>query len=335
MRDQLNVLVPLPRALYRALFSAQADAELQSLGRVRFNNSDRDWTSAELASRVAGVEACVIGWDSPCFDDGVVLAADALQIIVHTGGSIRAYCPPAVFRRGILVTNAASALAPAVGELTLLLTMLCLRKLHEVDLRSPNWINSCAPAYEPGNEVAGERVGIVGASTTGRAAIQLFQAVGAEVWVHDPHLSAEQAAELGVVTKSLDELMADCKIVSLHAPANDETQHMVGHRQLALLQDGAVLVNSARASLVDSGALLAELKTGRFVAALDVFDEEPLPRGSPLRNLPNVILTPHLGGTSAQARHRQGQTAVEELRRFCRGEALQYRVTLDMLPVMA
>jgi phosphoglycerate dehydrogenase-like enzyme len=333
--DQPRILVVTPRPLYRALFSAQTDAELRSLGRVAFNESDHNWTSAKLAGRIAEADACIIGWDSPRFDGTVLKAADTLQIISHTGGSIKEYCPPAVFQRGIIVTNAAAAIAPAVGELTLLLTMLCLRKLHKIDLHSPNWFDSCAPNYQPGDEIAGQRVGIVGASLTGLTAIQLFQAIGAEVWVYDPYLSAEQAGELDVAKKPLDELMGGCNIVSLHAPATSETQHMIGHRELALLRDGAVFVNTARACLVDSNSLLAELKTGRFVAALDVFDDEPLPTASLFRNLPNVVLTPHLGGTSAQARYRQGHAAVEELRRFFEGEALQHRVTLDMLPIMA
>jgi phosphoglycerate dehydrogenase-like enzyme len=335
MPDSPSILVTLPAPLYRALFSSDADAALRALGTVWFNHGERDWTAVELAERVAGMDACATGWGSACFDEQVLERADRLRIITHTGGAVKDFCPPAVFERGIVVTQAASALAPAVAEHSLLLAMLCLRRVYCIDLASPAWFDSTAPEYGPGDEISGRHVGIVGASWAGKAAIRLFRAVGADVSAYDPYLSREEAAKLGVASVGLHELLSTCDVLSLHAPATPETRHLIGARELALLRDGAVLVNTARSWLVDPDALFAELRRGRFLAALDVFDDEPLPRDSPLRNLPNVVLTPHLGGTSAQARMRQGETAVAELERFFAGEPLRNRVTLEMLPLMA
>ena len=110
---------------------------------------------------------------------------------------------------------------------------------------------------------------------------------------------------------------------------------MIGARELRLLQDDAIFINTARAHLVDQEALLAELRTGRFQAALDVFDQEPLPSDSPFRRLDNVIITPHVAGASKQARLRQGQIIVEEIQRYLAGEPLRHRVTHEMLETMA
>jgi phosphoglycerate dehydrogenase-like enzyme len=165
--------------------------------------------------------------------------------------------------------------------------------------------------------------------------IGMLKALNAEVWVYDPYLPEERAAQLDVTKAALDQIFAECPIVTMQAPPTEETYHMVGATQLGLLQDGAIFINTARSITVDEAALLAELRTGRIQAALDVFDDEPLPVDSPFRGLDNVIITPHVAGHSLQARHRQGQYMVDEIERFFADEPLQYRVTKDMLNTMA
>jgi phosphoglycerate dehydrogenase-like enzyme len=110
---------------------------------------------------------------------------------------------------------------------------------------------------------------------------------------------------------------------------------MIGAAQLARLRDGCLFINTARPSLVDEAALLTALHTGRFTAALDVFDQEPLPADSPFRSLPNVVLSPHAAGHSADSHKRQGATTVDEIRRFLAGEPLRHRVTPAMVATMA
>jgi phosphoglycerate dehydrogenase-like enzyme len=163
----------------------------------------------------------------------------------------------------------------------------------------------------------------------------LLRALDCDIWVSDPYLSAASAAELGVHKAELTELLRHCPIVTLQAPPTQETYHMLGAHELRLLQDGAIFINTARAHLVDQAALLAELQRGRIQAALDVFDQEPLPVDHPLRQLENVILTPHVAGASLQARRRQGEAVVAEVERFLAGEPLHYRVTGEMLETMA
>ncbi len=176
---------------------------------------------------------------------------------------------------------------------------------------------------------------MIGAGYTGRRFINLLKALEAEVWVYDPYLTEPVASEMGVRKVSLPDLMRDCPVVSIQAPSTKETYHMIGRQQLALLQDGAILVNTARSALVDESALLVELQSGRIHAALDVFDKEPLPPDSPFRKLPNVLLTPHIAGITPQASLRQGQTIAEEVRRFFAGEPLKYAVTAPMIETMA
>ncbi|MCD6289439.1 MAG: hydroxyacid dehydrogenase [Anaerolineae bacterium] len=330
------ILVLLRPSLYELLFTPESDQALRALGDVTFHESERDLTSDELAERIPGFDIVVTGWGTPPFTDEVLAAADRLRLIAHSAGSIKHMLPPAVFERGITVTHAASAIAPAVAEMSLLLTLLMLRKAHKLDrmLKAGGSWNE-AKLAGMGQELAGMRVGVIGAGYTGRNFIRMLRALEAEVWVYDPYLSEERAGELGVRKVSLDELLQSCPVVSLQAPSTQETHHMIGARELGLLQDGAVLINTARSWLVDQDALLAELRTGRIQAALDVFDQEPLPADHPFRKLDNVFLTPHIAGATIQARHRQGRTVVEEIRRFLSGEPLQYQVTREMLDIMA
>ena len=337
MSSKPNILVLPQPGLFAELFTESAQAELQSLGDVVRNMENRNWESAELASKIGAYDVVVTGWGSPPFTDEVLAAATRLQLIAHTAGSIKRMLPPPVFERGIAVTHAAGAIAPAVAELNILLILLCLRQAHKLDrmLKAGEpW--DAAKSFILGQELAGQRVGVVGAGYTGRRVIHLLQGLDAEVWVYDPYLTDERAAELDVHRVAcLDEVFAECPIVTLQAPPTEETYHMVGAHQLGLLQDGAVFVNTARSHVVDEAALLRELQTGRFLAALDVYDQEPLPEDSPFRQLDNVIITPHNAGHSIQARRRQGQEMVDEIRRFYAGEPLRYTVTREMLDIMA
>lgn len=331
-----NVLVLLPPSLYKLLFNERDDAALRAFAHVTFNRLDRNLTSAELAEQVAPYDVLIGGWGSPLLTTEVLDAAERLKLYAYSAGSLKGIVTPEVFDRGIAVTTSATAMAPAVAEMSLIMMMMCLRSPHRMD----RLLKAGAPwqeaqAYMMGQELVGQRVGVIGAGFVGRCSIDLLRALRCEVWVHDPYLPEAAAGELGVAKKELSELMADCPVVTVHAPTTPETRHMIGARELALLQDGAVFVNTARSWVVDQEALLRELQTGRFQAALDVFDEEPLPADSPFRRLENVLLTPHVAGGSVQSRHRQGGTVREEMERFFRGEPLRFGVTAEMLAIMA
>jgi phosphoglycerate dehydrogenase-like enzyme len=318
--------------LYQRIFTPQHDSALRECGEVHFNPDSKRLSSAELGQRLRGFDAVVTGWGTPKFTDEVLNEAKALKLIAHSAGTVKSMLPVEVFERGIAVTHAAAAIAPAVAEYSLMLTMLMLKGAHpkHETMRVGEWGGKTTM-----HEISGTRIGVIAASYTGRFFIKLLKAVGAEVVVYDPYLKDEQARELGVQKAELDELFTTCPVVSMQAPVTEQTHRMIGKAQLSKLRDGGILINTARSLLVDQDALLAELKTGRISAALDVFDEEPLAADSPFRKLPNVFLTPHIAGASAQSLVRQGQFMVEEVQRFFKSGELKYRVTAKMLPTMA
>lgn len=310
-------------ALYAELFDADADRTLRGLGEVEFNAGPRDPAPEELARRLPGCTVVVTGWGTPAFTDAVLDAAPSLKLISHSAGTVKGLIPTSIFDRGVAVTHAAAAIAPAVAD-------FCLASLQH-QLRHP-WNRGKGGI---GTELAETRVGIIGASMTGRSFIELLKPFGCDVRVFDPYLSDADAAALGVTQRSLAELLAECPAVSAHAPSTPETRKMLGAKEFALLPDGAVFINTARSWMLDEDALLKELETGRIQAALDVFDREPVPEDSPFRKLGNVVVTNHIAGATKQSRLRQGRLVVDEIQRFANGAPLRYAVTRERWATMA
>jgi phosphoglycerate dehydrogenase-like enzyme len=182
------------------------------------------------------------------------------------------------------------------------------------------------PAVLEGVGNFGRTVGLVGASRVGRRTLERLRSYDFELLLADPFLSAEQAAELGAELVSLDELCRRSQIVSLHAPAVPSTKHIIGRTQLALMPDGATLINTARGWILDHDALLDEVTTGRLNAILDVSTPEPPPADSPFFHLPNVVMTPHIAGAQGLEIGRLGESAVRELQRYAAGEPFAHAV---------
>ena len=330
-----RILVAIRPSLYAELFNAEADKLLQSLGKITCQSSDNILTSSDLAKLVPSQDIVVTGWGTPIFNAEVLAAADRLRLIAHTAGTIKRMLPPPVFADGRRVTHAAAAMAASVAETTLLLIMLSLRQFHRIDrvFHERGW--AAAKSMALGNEIAGKRIGVIGAGHTGRAVIKRLRAMEAELWLYDPYMSEATAAQLGARKVALEPLMRGCSIVTLQAPSTAETYRMIGAEQLTWLQDGAIFINTARTHLIDEAALLAELQSGRIRASLDVFEREPLPDSSPFRGLDNVILTPHVAAHTPETRLRQGQIAAGEVASFLREGKLRYEVTGDMIDTMA
>ncbi|MGW2090151.1 hydroxyacid dehydrogenase [Streptomyces sp. NPDC001880] len=325
-----RVVVAVPPHLREQFFTPAVWQSLCAAAQpaVLDEHTDRD----ALGAALPGACALITAWGTPRLSEELLDVADRLAIVAHTGSAVAPYVTEEVFRRGILVTQAGDEMARPVAEVALAFTLALLHRIHRFDhaLRGgADWDE--ASQAPPRHEIQGCAIGVIGASRTGRAYIELARALGAQVAVTDPYLTAEDAQRLAVRVVPLDELLRGSRIVAVHAPATAETRRMLGARELALMPDGAGLVNTARSWLVDEDALLAEVSAGRLDAAIDVFDTEPLPVRHLFRKLPNVLLTPHQAAGTAECRQRLGASAVEEVLRFLRGEPPLHFVGPDAL----
>lgn len=317
------------------ILSAEAERDLATIGRIKSVIRPEVMTE-DLPELLEGAAVCVTGWGTPPLGEELLVDHPTLRLVAHTAGSIRRLVPLGVMQRGLRVSHAAAVIADAVAEFVISQALLGLRQLHEIDrsMKAGGEWKELRERYL-GRLLGAQTVGVVGAGYVGRSVIHLFKAFGSPILVYDPVLSEEGAETLGVELRPLDDVFRASHIVTIHAPLLPETHRMIGSTQLALLRDGALFINTARAALIDETALLRELRTGRLVAALDVFEQEPLSAESPFRVLPNVILSPHAAGHTIDTYHQQGQAMVDEVRRLTRGEPLRYEITPEMLKAMA
>lgn len=312
------VAVHISTALRERLFGRDAWERVRELAEVQ--TIDMEAHSATVPDRDTVV--LVTGWDTPPLTRANVADMPHLGLIAHTGGSIRTLVPESAFSRGVAVTQVANVLAEGVAEFAVLAVLEGLRELgaaHRQLAADAPW----EVVRQPGRLLLGATVGIVGASRTGRATLQRLKPFGCHLRICDPYLSTREAEDLGAELVGLEELLGICDVVSLHAPLLSSTRHMIGAAELQHLQDGALLVNTARADLVDEQAAYSELSSGRLRAVLDVFWTEPLPVGDRWRHLPNVLVAPHVAALTHETLRHQGQVAVEEVLRFLTGTPLQ------------
>lgn len=297
----------------------------------------RDFHDPSVKEQLARTDILLTGWGCPDIGARELALMPELRLISHAAGTVKYFLSQAVFERGVTVCSAAEANAQPVAEFALAMILLSgkrtfgFRRIYGQDRGRGNVDRLQSQAI--GN--LGLTVGLVGASRIGRRVINLLQPFDLDLILFDPFLSAAEAERLGVRLVSLDELMAMSDVISLHAPSLPQTRHMIGADALARMKDGATLINTARGALVDEEALLAELKTGRIEAVIDVTDPEVPPQNSPFYSLPNVFLTPHIAGAVGLERARLGDMAIAEIERFCRAEPLQQQIRPEHLELIA
>ncbi|WP_051367418.1 hydroxyacid dehydrogenase [Hamadaea tsunoensis] len=318
------------------LFTERLLAELADAGEVDPARIVTDFADPALADALASVEVLLTGWGCPPIDEAALARMPALRAVVHAAGTVKGHVTDAVFARGIVVTSVAEANAVPVAEYALAAILFAGKRVLETAQefrRARGSVDVSAAFPAMGNY---ERVvGLVGASRVGRRVAELLRHFEVRVLLHDPYVEPDDARALGAELVELDDLIAASDIVSIHAPQLPATYHMFDRRRLALMRDGATLINTARGSLVDTDALTEQLLTGRLYAILDVTDPEPPAPESPLWDLPNVLLTPHVAGSLGNELGRMVRAALDELRRYASGEAFQHGIEPDELAVTA
>ena len=268
----------------------------------------------EVLATVGGVSAQTLG-----------LLPD-LKLVANYGVGYDEVDVVACQARGVAVTNTPGVLDAATADLTFALILAVRRRVVEGDryVREGKWGSGWAEPFLLGDEVTGATLGIVGLGRIGRAVARRVHGFEMRILYAQRHES-EAAASLGAERRDLDELLAETDVVTLHLPLTDETFELIDARRLALLRDGACLVNTSRGAIVDEPALVAELASSRIRAGLDVYADEPnVPRE--LLELPNVVLTPHIGSATGATRGAMTRVLVDNILAFERGEDPPNRV---------
>ena len=332
----------MPRTVALIARSMQAqcfmDEDLDRIAAVTvFRRAEHDaMTDDRQLEALAGAEIAITGWGTRPFTPAMLDAAPGLKLVAHAAGSVKGLVHAAFLERGIRVCSAAWANGRSVAEFAFGMMMVSMKAVWQCRAAMPEnrWPQEEARGWM--REPFGATVGIVGAGVIGREMIHLCRTLelGA-VLVYDPYLSEEAAQELGAIKVDLDELMGRSDVVSLHTPAIKAARHIINARNLALLKDGAIFINTARGMCVDEPALVKELESGRILACLDVTDPEPPAADSPLYSLPNCILTPHIAGSLNQNCLRHGRIVADVIEAYTAGRAVPWQVDLTQLDHLA
>lgn len=277
----------------------------------------------------AGAIVLITGWGTKPLTPDLLDAAPCLKLVCHAAGSVRHLGVDMLRTRGVRVSSARAALARGVAEFALGMMLASMKAVWQFRdaTRAGRWEREGLLDWV--REPFGAVVGIIGASHTGREMIRLCKTLPLDtILLYDPYVSEEEAGVLGVEKVELNVLMRRSDVVSLHTPATEETRHLINAEYLALLKDRAIFINTARGACVDETALIAELEKGRILACLDVTDPEPPAPDSPLYQLPNCILTPHIAGAIKENMRMQGELVAGEVEAFVAGRPLQHEVDL-------
>jgi phosphoglycerate dehydrogenase-like enzyme len=327
-----NVLVLASDVLFPHFF---AETDQKRLDEVT------DWTrsslredSPQLREQIASADVLMTTWHSPFLTTEMLGRQSRVKLIAHCGGEVKSRVAEPIFDY-VTVTNAADPMARGVAEMALALALTLVRRIPEYVAEMRNGVIRTNEKASEGETLRGRTVGIVGFGRIGHAVARLIKPFGVELLVSDPYADADSVAEHDAMLVELDHLVRTSSVIILAAALTPETKHLFDKRRLSLLPDGTYLINVARGGLIDTEALLAELRTGRLTAALDVTDPlEPLPADHELRELSNVILTPHIAAGGIEVRREMGSLAVDEVIRFANGQPPRNRVTREMLATM-
>ena len=307
--------IVIPDDFPTAISGTEAEEKLRTLGNVKIY-SHRAETQEELIKRVKPYETVINIRAYSHFTRQVLTSCPNLRLISIWGTGTDNVNLESAQEQGITVTNTPGANALSVAEHTIAILLALARQLPRLDreVRSGNW-----PRVEM-VQLGGKILGLFGLGAIGRYVAKMARGMGMDVIAWTLHPSSERAEESNVRFVSKEALLKNADVVSLHLRLNDETKGFLSRKDFDLMKPHAFFVNTARAALVESGALEEALRSKKITgAALDVYEQEPLPPGDPLTTLPNVVMTPHNSGMTPEATLCGLMMAVENVESFLMG----------------
>lgn len=337
MPEKLNLAIVCGTNNTERLFPSSALQRLRALGALRINPNREEPTPEQLIELAEEADVIITSWGSPQLTAEVMQKLPRLRYVAHAAGSVKPIVSDAMFDRGVRVTSSAKVLGMGVAETALGYTIACVKNLFNVSrgIHAGGWTKE-APLkeYDGIREMFEIKIGVVGGGMAGSHYMKLLSMFDVEILLYDPFISAEQARDRFCAQKvSLEELLSQAEVISIHAPSIPETYHMFNADTLKLMRRDATLINTARGSIIDEEALYAHMKAGNLkYACLDVFDPyEPLLPENPLRTLPNCILSPHLAGLTHNGLLRIGAHCADEIERFAAGKPLTTEIRREQL----
>jgi phosphoglycerate dehydrogenase-like enzyme len=327
--SQPRVLLIFDPKLYDAYVDPADLDRLRAIAEVEYIPCADQQMTPELQAKIAEADAVVLCHGAPMITGEIVDAAPKLRLIGELEGDrFEARVDvEAALERGRRVVDTTNGSSYPVSEWALAMMMIGLRNAGALFRRMIAGEEFRLARDDFGYvhaELTGKRVGLIGGGHIARRLIRFLQPFSVDISVYDPYIAKDIADLLGFRLTTLDHVLSQNDVVVCLAPLTPSTRRMIGARELDLIPSGAVLVNVSRGAIIDPDALVARLQRGDIVGCFDVFDPEPIPADNPIRQLPNVFLTPHIAGVTAASRPRFFHLMVDELERFFAGHETLY-----------
>lgn len=333
----MKALISTPRGtVFGTFFPPELIEYINSLGEIIWNDTGRQFEKHELMEKLPGCDAYITTWGAHRLDAELIAAAPGLKLLTHLCGTVVPVVSDAVWENGIRVLTGNGYFAESVAEGTLAYMLASLRDIPYFSGQfkaTRQWKRD--DYYNRG--LAGKKIGIVSYGAIAKHLVRILSAFRVEMYVYDiKPLPVEDVLKYGLRQASLEEIFSGCDIITLHTPLMEATRHLIGGELLKMIRPGALFVNTSRGAIVDQRALENELTTGRFRAALDVYEEEPVPADCPLFDMDNVLMIPHMGGPTVDLRSVIARDLITETAEFLKyGAPLKNEISREAARTMS
>lgn len=299
----MKILVTLPKNKVRdTFFTKKQVAELEAIGEVVWNEKAEHMEDDELKAALKDVDVVFTGWGTHKLTGEIIEGADKLKLVAHVGGTVKPYVSEELYQKGILVASGNEIYADSVAEGCIAYLLCVLRKL-------PYYSGNLAKGIWPAEDqkinrgLIGRSVGLVGFGSISKKVIPLFKMFNMQIYVYSRYISDEALKKYGIEYRSVEDIFKTCDIVSLHSSYTPSTHHMIKGSHIESMVEGGILLNTSRGPIIDEQEMVAALKKRPdIIAALDVYESEPLVPGTPILECKNTFLMPHMGGPTTDMR---------------------------------
>lgn len=325
----MKIFVSIQESETRDTFiTLRALKKLQEVGEVTLCSGTKPLSEEELVDQAYDADVIVCCWGTVKFTKELIKRLPNLKIIAYTAGAMGGVVDPDIIDTGVQALTGNYMFAKSVAEGCAGYILCSLRRMERYmkQTRETGWF-----ADWENKGLYGKRVGLVGFGEIAKALVPILQSFHTEIWVNSGHMTEEEATSYGVKRASREELFSECDIISLHLALNEKNLACIDRRLLSLIKPEALLVNTARARVVDEEALIDLLKENRFTAMLDVHYAEPIPKDHPFLTLENVMLMPHMGGPTIDMREQITMAFADDLQAFKEGKPMKNLFDFDGL----
>lgn len=277
------------------------------------------------------------GWGGVPINKKAIDKMPNLKLVLYGAGTIKKIQSEEMRDKGIRISSASQANAIPVAQYTTSLIQLLLKDFFRLSKISKNIRNNKLDVYNLNKGFYNRNIGIISYSNIGKRVIENIQKLSNNnIFVYDPYYSEEYLKEKGLIKSTLQDIFSNCDVVSLHSPLIKETEYMIGYEHFSSMKENASFINTARGKIIKTDELIRAFTERKdLMAILDVTDPEPLEDNSPLYDMDNIILSPHIAGSLGNETYLMGESMYDELIRFLNGEELEYEITKEKFKRMA